>query len=51
MMHNKYSDTDNMVVLVHKCLEILTHLEGIKVSVVYSSDSRYGMMHAVDVSC
>lgn len=30
MMHNKYSDTDNMVVPVCKFPEVLTHLEGIK---------------------
>lgn len=30
MMYIKYSDTDNMVLLVHKCTEVLTHLEKIK---------------------
>lgn len=54
MVHNKYSDTDNMVILVHKCTEVLiseSSSSNIKMSVVYGLVSRFGMIHAIDFSC
>lgn len=54
MVHNKYSDTNNMVILVHKYTEVLiseAFSSNIKMSVVYGLVSRFGMINAIDFSC